>query len=117
MSENQEGSAAEKPAARIVSGKPRSRTVTLEYPVEFDGKTYTEITVHRLSGVEVRALVEAAAAGHNEASRMLDCPTEVYEALDDDDLLEVDRAVADFLPRRFRLAADAVLDGGEKSSA
>jgi hypothetical protein len=102
-----------KPAPKIVGGAPRLRSVPLAYPVEYDGVTHSEIVLARLTAAEVAAFQDAAAKLPDGASpewpiyRDADgkpLPDAVLAALDDDDKFELDKALRDFLPRRFQAA-------------
>lgn len=92
--------------AKIITPKERHIDVPLEWPVEFDGQVYESVRIRRVTGREVEAFIHAAtAAGENSPAPkppMLDCPVEVYEALDDDDRLAVEEALTPFLPRRLK---------------
>ncbi|RWM29396.1 phage tail assembly protein [Mesorhizobium sp.] len=92
--------------ARVVGGAPRETMVPLEFPVEFDDKTWTEIKVRRVSGKEVEEYMEALGRGEQPMPPMFECPREVYDAMDDDDRLALDEAVIPFLPRRLKAAAE-----------
>ncbi len=108
---------AEKPVARIVTDVPRSKEITLQFPIEFDGKTFNAISVRRLSGVEVQAYVERITAGHRSFRvPTIDCPDEVFEALDDDDRYALEVAGLDFLPRRLREQVDALISESSEES-
>lgn len=78
----------------------RSKTIPLEWPVEYDGKVYSEITVRRMTGREVQEFFKSK----DDAGGlpMFDCPREVIEALDADDDVTINKAVLDFLPRSLR---------------
>ncbi|MFN3891985.1 MAG: phage tail assembly protein [Beijerinckiaceae bacterium] len=89
-------------APRFVGGPVRSRTVTLEYPLEYDGKLWTEITVRRASAGDVEAFVAAVQRGENPTLPMTDAPAAVLDALDADDFETVNKAINDFLPRALR---------------
>jgi hypothetical protein len=95
-----------KPIANIVTTKERQRTVDLDWPVEFDGKVYDKVTVRRVTGREVEEFMRQVDTRDVNApfprAPMIDCPTEVYEALDDDDLLRVEEAMVPFLPQRLQ---------------
>ena len=94
---------AEKPVARIITDLPREKVVPLELPVEFDGKTYREIRIKRITGVEMMAYINAVRDQPGAAMMpTIDCPREVYEALDADDYAEVTKAASDFLPRALK---------------
>lgn len=99
-----------KPEAKIISPKARSTSVALEWPVEFDGTTYESITIRRVSGKEVDDFVTAATSGDGAGLKapMIDCPREVYEAMDDDDRLKLEVALIPFLPLRLTKVAALV---------
>lgn len=107
--------ATDTPMARIVGGPERSKAVPLTWPVEYDGKVYDSIAVRRMTGQEVRDLMQGAVAGELDFLPMVDCPREVYEALDDDDLAKVDAVIEDFLPLRLRAAVGQTLENGADS--
>ena len=95
--------------AKIVDQSRISETVTLDYPVEFDGVVWDKIVVRSPTVAVVADFAErvSAAGGANLRLPMFDAPDEVLDALhlDDDDRLS---EVADrFLPRRFRVEAKA----------
>jgi hypothetical protein len=102
-----------KPLPKFVGGAARLRSVPLSYPVEYDGAVYNEIVLARLTAAEVAAFQDAAAKLPDGASpewpiyRNADgkpLPEAVLAALDDDDKFELDKALRDFLPRRFQAA-------------
>lgn len=101
-----------KKEARIVSPKERSASVPLEWPIDFDGKTWDSVTIRRITGRELEAYVEAIAALPEDAlslkSPMIDCPPEVYDALDADDRARLEAALLPFLPRSLRAAAELI---------
>lgn len=92
--------------ARVVGAVPREKLVPLEFPVEFDGTTWTEIKVRRVSGKEVDDYMEALGSGARPMPPMFVCPREIYDAMDDDDRFALDEAVVPFLPRRLKAAAE-----------
>ena len=96
----------EAPRVARVGGAARELVVPLEYPVEFDGNTYTEVTLRRVTGKQIEDYMEALGRGERPIPPMFDCPIEVYDAMDDDDRFELDKAVVPFLPRRLRAAAE-----------
>lgn len=102
----QEAVEAAPPAPKFVdNGRPRFRVVPLEWPIEYDGKTYSEITVRRMTTAEVVAFVDQMREDLKEATLpMFDVPHAVIDALDPDDADAVNKAVSDFLPRALRLA-------------
>lgn len=89
--------------ARIVSDKPREKFVPLEYPVDSDGKLYEEIRIHRVSGKEMAEFFDRV-RGHDGfvMPPMVDCPPEVWEALDADDQMTIDEAAQAFMPKRLK---------------
>ena len=110
-----------KPEARIVSTKPRSTTVALDHPVEFDGKLYESVTIRRVTGKQVDDFIRASAAlkeGEPQPQLpSLDFPREVYDEMDDDDRLRVEEALLPFLPRRLMLGAAFVQETSAATSA
>lgn len=104
-------------AARIVGGAPRETVVPLEYPVEFDEKTWSEVRISRVTGRQVEEYIEALSRGERPMPPMFDCPIEVYDAMDDDDRFALDQAVVPFLPRRLRVAAEQPLPAIGPTSA
>jgi hypothetical protein len=98
---------AEAPTPRLLIEKDRSRhrTIRLEWPVEYAGQRYEEITVRRMVGAEVIRLSELIMAEFDDSdlfALVCDTPAVVIRALDQDDWLAVREAVLNFLPRRFR---------------
>ena len=101
-------------SSSFIGGKSRQAIVTLDWPVEFAGTTYTAIGLRRMTAGEVAAFTERAReilkadpdanprapifVGEDGAS----VPDGLFDALDDDDALRLDEAAADFLPRRFQ---------------
>jgi hypothetical protein len=105
----------QKSAPRFVGGAARVKTVPLAWPVEYDGKVYDEITIKRLTAREVADFSEKLEKEKNGALRWpvfvdgegAPIPDVVLDAIDDDDNLEIQKALIDFLPRRFRGGAEA----------
>ncbi len=119
MSENEEQKQpAEKPVARIAGGGERETIVPLAWPVEYDGKLWTEIRVRRVTGKEVAAYFNKLRDGDSEAvAPMIDCPQEVWDAMDDDDQVTVDEAARPFWPRRLIQALGLSQELGGATSA
>ncbi|RWC91642.1 MAG: hypothetical protein EOS72_03015 [Mesorhizobium sp.] len=99
----------EQKIARVVSTAPREKIVDLEFPVEFDGVIYTMVKVRRVTGKEVEDYMEALGRDERPMPPMIECPREVYDAMDDDDRFALDEAVLPFLPRRLKAAAEQSL--------
>lgn len=91
---------------RFVGGPARSMTIPLEYPVEYDGKVWTEITVRRATAGDVEAFVSAVHRGETPTLPMTDAPGPLLDALDADDFSAVNAAINDFLPRALRESGD-----------
>lgn len=116
-------------SAQFAGGKIRRTAIVLDYPVEFEGITYSEIGLRRLTAGEVaafmdtaRALVEADENANPRApifvtSAGAPIPDGLFDALDDDDAFKLDEAAKDFLPRRFqgalRASASTPTDGSD----
>ncbi len=106
--------------ARFLSERPRRKTIDLEWPVSFEGREYRSITLIRLTAGDVSKFqeeIEQLLKNTPDAALRFPIfrdannapiPDAVLEALDDDDKFELDRAAADFLPRRFRGIAEPV---------
>lgn len=109
MSETETSAPAATPAPTHTRAGERRKVVTIEWPVEYEGKIYTEIELRRPSVAEVRdwsaRMAAAVAAGRTADSvvpPIFAAPDAVINALDpdDDDLLT--EAGRPFLPRIFR---------------
>lgn len=115
--EQQEATEGQTPApaaAKIVGGKERTRTIPLEWPIEYDGAVYDQLTVRRVGGTDFKTI--ASMAGKDEeihlAAMLTGVPPQVIEALDGDDFITVQEAVKDFLPRKLQAAAGQVSETG-----
>ena len=107
-----EAPAAEAAVAKFAQQRKRFRTVPLDWPIEYGGTVYKEVTVRRLTGQEVSDFISAAERGENPSLPMLDVPEAVIEALDADDSDAINKAVNDFLPRRLRPASEQTPNSG-----
>ena len=114
---NEEATSTEQPAAepapaptaKVVCSGEHEKLVPLEWPIEFDGVTYTQIRVHRVSGKQVRDYLQALRTSEVDIlPPMIDCPIEVWNALDADDQQTVDEAAAAFTPKRLKAIFNAV---------
>lgn len=105
MTEEAANEPAPKPVAKIVTPKEREASVPLDWPVEWDGHLYEAIRIRRVTGLEVETFVREIQVRDENApfpkAPMIDCPVEVFEALDDDDRLRVEEAMGPFMPRRL----------------
>jgi hypothetical protein len=96
------------PAARIIYSGEHEKLVPLEWPVEFGGRVYDQIRVHRVSGKAVRDYLEALRTSEADIlPPMIDCPIEVWNALDADDQDTVDLAATEFTPKRLKVIFEA----------
>lgn len=103
--------------ARILAVRPRSQTIELEWPVEYDGKTYTQVTVSRMTTEQVSEFVSAAKVlGSKTTLPMFDVPGEVIDALDPDDADKVGEAVQSFLPRALKMANELMFGASTTTS-
>ena len=92
--------------AALEFSDPRSKVVPITHRFTFDGRTFSEVTVRRLSMVAVDKLVDERRHGdlYEVISEMTSVPAAVLRGMDADD---GDRLVAesrDFLPRILREA-------------
>ena len=115
--------------ARIVSERPRHKTIRLEWPVEFRGKVYAEVNVARLTAADVskfQAEIETLLKNDPDARVRFPLfrdeennviPDEVLDAMDSDDRDALDEVAVNFLPRRYRAVAeiDTAPDAGENT--
>jgi hypothetical protein len=111
-------------APRFIGGAARSTTISLDWPVEYDGVVYEGIVLRRLTTDEVAKFLDKINGQPADAKvtfpvfRTADdseIPDEVLSALDDDDMTKLNEAAASFLPRRFRAAPESdssPLNGG-----
>lgn len=98
------------PVAKFIGDLPRDKIVPLEWPIEFDGKLYEAIRIRRVSAKEVRDYLEALRTSEADIMPpMIDCPLEVWSALDADDHDAVDQAAMEFTPKRLKAIFDAVV--------
>lgn len=89
----------------------RSAEVTLKHPFRLSSVEYRKVTVRRLTGHEAKAHVQACMAAAESGAIEppfpgIELPATAYAALDDDDILQIDRAIDDFFPERFRVLDD-----------
>lgn len=93
-------------ALKFVGGKPREKTVPLDYHFEHEGSTVTEITVKKLTSAEVGELVETLTDGQFDLydiyAEMTGFPAAVLRGLIDDDGERLREVGRDFLPPMFR---------------
>lgn len=114
--ENREEGASAPPRAKIISPKERSKLVPLEFPVEFDGKVWSEVEVTRINATELEEYIGAVRRGEARMPPTVRCPVEVWEAMDADDQDAVDEAAMDFTPRRLRAAVERIRGTGANTS-
>ena len=105
-------------APQFLSDRPRLKTIDLQWPVSYLGREYRSVTLKRLTARDVARFqdeLDALLKNNPDASLRFPMfsdeagqpiPDAVLDALDDDDRFELDRAAADFLPRRFRGIAE-----------
>lgn len=104
--------------ARIIADRPRHKTVKLEWPVEYNGKVYSEVSVVRLTAGDVakfQAELEDLLKSNPDARVRFPLfrdeennviPGEVMDAMDSDDRDILDEVAVNFLPRRYRAVAE-----------
>lgn len=109
--------AKEPPVARIVNPEGRSKLVALQFPVEFDGKVWSAIEVRRCTGAEIKTYFEQMGSGGDFVlPPVIQCPMEVWEALDADDQFFVDEEAQAFMPRRLKAAVELLSGTGGNTS-
>lgn len=113
-----------------------TRSVPLQWPLEYDGQEYHELVFRRLTGRDFAKLQKAQQSGESSEDMMMvsvmtGAPIPVLDALDAEDYLEVIKALQDFLPAAMLAAgrkmaeelaqeassnASSDSDGGESNS-
>lgn len=118
MTDNTKPEAAKKPpVARILNPEGRSKQVPLQFPVEFDGTVWSAIEVRRCTGGEIKAYFDQMGAGGDFVlPPVIQCPMEVWEALDADDQFVVDEEAQAFMPRRLKAAVELLSGTGVNTS-
>lgn len=105
------------PPPTFLSKRNRFKTIKLEWPLEYDGKVYREVTIRRMTTEEVAAFVTAAAEGGDPMLPMFDAPMAVIDNLDPDDAETVNNTVNDFLPRSLRVENGPSPNSGNTTQA
>lgn len=100
----------------FVDPESRFGFVDLDYPMTFEGRTFSRIYLRRLSATEVSTFVETIQDKQNSKEIVrwpvtfdaagAPIPDAVLAGLDDDDAFKLDEKLQDFLPRRFRTGSD-----------
>jgi Phage tail assembly chaperone proteins, E, or 41 or 14 len=92
-----------RPVAMPPQSKPKSKTLALEYPVNFAGLDYTQLVVRRLKAKDFRQLDLIEGGGNAAAIAMaaLICNVEegVIDELDAADYVKLQEVIADFFPK------------------
>ncbi len=107
----------EMPVARIVNLEGRSKTVPLEYPVEFAGAVWDSIEIRRCTGQEIADYFNRMSQSATFVMPpVIQCPVEVWQALDADDQDTIDEAAQAFMPRRLKAAVELLSETGANMS-
>ncbi|MBO6755763.1 MAG: phage tail assembly protein [Roseibium sp.] len=111
---------AAKPPPKYVGETKREKAIELAFPIEFDGKVYSELTVRRMTGRDLKSLQQHQNKNEDEAetfllSIMTGAPVEVINYLDGDDYLSVMEAAEPFLPRRILEEAKRTASAGRNT--
>lgn len=113
--------ATELAPAKIISPKERSKSVPLDWPVEWNGKTYDEVVIRRITAREVDDFLAAVAAWEEGQPKVMlpvfDVPREVYDAMDDDDRLMLETEALPFMPRRLRVVVESTPENSSEKSS
>ncbi len=114
MSDPTEAAPSPAPSPRFVAAAARSEAVPLEWPVEYDGRIWAEVTVRRPTTAEVAAWSRRVLAAREKGEPTDDIPAPVFDApevllavLDPDDTDRLEEVARRFLPRRFQVAPTA----------
>lgn len=92
------------PVAHIVGGAARVETIPLAYPIEFNGRTWSAITLKRLTSADLKTYFDMPPSDRVNDTPWFDAPREVLAALDLDDEDRVMERADRFIPARFRVA-------------
>jgi len=105
------------PVARFVNMEGRSKRIPLQYPFELDGVLWEEVEIRRCTGSEITAYVnDMVAGGDFVLPPVIQCPIEVWNAMDADDQFTVDEAAKAFMPRRLKAAVELLSGTGANTS-
>ncbi len=90
---------AQKPKVTFmpVAGKPRSEVVRLDWPVDVDGKVWTEIEIRRITTSELDAYLKTT---DDAPPPNILAPKAVLDALDAEDGFKIEEVSTRFFPRR-----------------
>jgi hypothetical protein len=97
---------------RFVGAKARTMRIDFEWPIEFNGRVEDHVNLRRLTAGEVAEWMKEISSQVQSGLSLawpvlrddddLPIPAGLTDALDADDFDAVNKAVLDFLPRRFR---------------
>ncbi len=107
----------EKVVQLVDTGKLDTKVVPLTYPKTIDGITYESVTIRRVTTQQMADFIAHMVAGRRAVPPMLDLPLEVYQEIDDDDMMVIEDEMAPFTPRRLKAMLQSVEDTGEATSA
>ncbi|CCF19175.1 conserved protein of unknown function [Pseudorhizobium banfieldiae] len=110
-----EAEASAPAAPKFASKQERTREVPLEWPLEYDGKTWDKITVRRAVGPDFKAIAQLGGTKDEDVglARILsDAPEAIIRALDGDDYATLMEAIRDFLPRKLRAGDEPTSENG-----
>lgn len=87
--------------------EPKTITVALESPVEFNGKTYTELTFHKRKVKHLAAMDLVKGETRKTAAlyaAMANVPIQVIEEVDGDDFERLAKEILPLMGKSFRKA-------------
>lgn len=107
----------EPPATRLVPNPAREKMVPLDWPVEHDGQIITEIRVRRVTGKEVQDFItKMGSSPEYVIPPVIDCPIDVWNQIDADDTVKIEKEAENFLPLRLKEVFAWLLQNGENTA-
>ena len=110
--------AAPKAAPRFTKKPAESKSITLEYPIEYDGVEYETVALKSLKGKDFAALTKLGESD-NPVSAMIHLmsgiPFEVIEFMDINDLAVLMEEVENFIPRKLVEKAQQLSKSGQNT--
>ena len=95
--------------AKIVSDKPRTSSYTLQWPIDYNGRTITQLLLKRVTVGEIAEWQKKSEETKGDSRLPIfvmmdgsDISEDVWAAMDVDDMDALSEAAMDFLPKRYR---------------
>ena len=98
-------------ALRTRQTPPRTKTIELDFPVEFEGETVTELTIRRMKAGDSlvsEGTEDKGRAGMELMAALTDRPVELIAELDLEDFVNLSEAMAGMLGKHGKAAQRAM---------